>query len=654
MNNNNHKVNCTHCHTDECNHHEHNHQNCETHKCGCDHEHSHSDIKQIVIRIVLGSVLFIGGLVFSGQKYLAPVLYIAAYLILGYDVIINGIKHLFKNHTFSEHLLMSIASLGAFALGQFSEGCAVMLFYQIGELFNDTANEKSEKSIRELINIKPEYANLLINNKIEKVPPEELKAGDIVTVSAGEQIPSDGIIIEGSTSLDTSKMTGEEQYSVVNTGDSVISGCINISNLIKVKITTPYSESGVSKVLKLLDEIDNNKSESEKFITLFAKYYTPTVVIIAAVTGLIVPFFTGFNFSDWIYKALLFLVVSCPCALIISVPLAFFSANGCASKYGILIKGSLASEKLSHIGTVAFDKTGTVTQGSFKLISLRCTGIKSEIFEKLAYAEYYSTHPLSEVITEEYKSLFKKEISADRINDYTEIAGQGISVLVDNERVLAGNIKLMQSYGIDFTPVESEYTAVYIAINGKYAGYAEFSDGIKENAKDCINSLKKMNIKPIMLSGDKEDSVKAVSAIIGINEYYSELLPQDKVEKVEEVQQKSKVAFVGDGINDAPVISLADVGISMGLSGSDAAIAASDVVILSDDISKIPLAINISKRTMRIVWENIIFSIGIKILIMLLGLFGFANLWVAVFGDVGVSVLAVINSLRALKYNKDR
>lgn len=629
--------------------HSHSHGEC----CSCGCEHDGDDRKKIIIRIISGIILFVLGIVFENNKYLSFLLFITAYIILGYDVIAKGIKHLVKKHTFSEHLLMTIASAGAFILGQFSEGCAVMLVYQIGEFFCDTANENSEKSIKELINIKPEYANLLIDNKIEKIPPEQLKVGDIVAVSAGEQIPSDGIVIEGSASLDTSKMTGEEEYSSVKAGDSVISGCINRSDLIKVKITVPYSESGVSKVVQLLNEIENNKSNSEKFITVFAKYYTPAVVIIAAALGLILPLFTGFNFSDWIYRALLFLVVSCPCALIISVPLAFFSANGCASKYGILIKGSLASEKLAKIKTVAFDKTGTLTKGSFQLKSLRCTGIKSEVFEKLAYAEYYSTHPLSKVIAEEYEKLFKSEISADRISDYTEIAGQGISVYVDNELVLVGNTKLMENNNIDYTAADSDYTVVYIAINGKFMGYAEFSDGIRDDAKDAVEILKRMNIDPVMLSGDKKEAVEAIASILGIKEYYYALLPQDKVSKVKEIQESSSTAFVGDGINDAPVISLADVGISMGLSGSDAAIAASDVVILSDSISRIPLAVKISKKTMRIVWENIIVSIGIKVLIMILGALGFANLWTAVFGDVGVSILAVLNSLRALKYNKD-
>lgn len=640
-------------HHDSCCGHDHEHGHSHGCGCGCSHDHKHDeeDSKVIITRLIAGGVLFIGGLLFKFDYNI--LLFIAAYVILGYDVVINGIKSLFKNGIFSEHFLMTIASLGAFALGDYADGCAVMLLYQIGEFFCDTASEKSEKSIRELIDVKPEYANLVTESGTKKIKPEELRTGDIVTVSTGEKIPSDGVVIEGKTRLDTSSMTGESDYSLVNTGDEVISGTINCDSLIKVKITKPYSESGVSKVVKMLDEIDKNKSSSEKFISVFAKYYTPIVILLALLTFLVPTLIFGGSFRDWGYRALVFLVVSCPCALVISVPLAFYSANGCASKYGMLIKGSLAIEKLSKLKIVAFDKTGTLTVGSFRLEAIRCQGIKAEALETLAYAEYYSTHPLSDALLNEYKKAIGKDIDASRISDYTEIGGKGISVKIDGKSVLVGNEKIMRDNRIDFSPAVSKFTVSYLAVDGKYVGYAEFTDGIKPEAKDAIDELKKMKITPALLSGDKMDSVKAVASALGIDEVHYELLPQDKVSIIEGFKSQGNVAFTGDGINDAPVISCSDVGIAMGLNGSDAAIEASDMVLLSDDISRIPLSVKISKRTMKIVMENIVFSIGIKVLIMVLGALGYAGLWLAVFGDVGVSIIAVINSLRAMKYNTE-
>ncbi len=640
-------------HHDSCCGHDHEHGHSHGCGCGCSHDHKHDeeDSKVIITRLIAGGVLFIGGLLFKFDYNI--LLFIAAYVILGYDVVINGIKSLFKNGIFSEHFLMTIASLGAFALGDYADGCAVMLLYQIGEFFCGTASEKSEKSIRELIDVKPEYANLVTESGTKKIKPEELRTGDIVTVSTGEKIPSDGVVIEGKTRLDTSSMTGESDYSLVNTGDEVISGTINCDSLIKVKITKPYSESGVSKVVKMLDEIDKNKSSSEKFITVFAKYYTPIVILLALLTFLVPTLIFGGSFRDWGYRALVFLVVSCPCALVISVPLAFYSANGCASKYGMLIKGSLAIEKLSKLKIVAFDKTGTLTVGSFRLEAIRCQGIKAEALETLAYAEYYSTHPLSDALLNEYKKAIGKDIDASRISDYTEIGGKGISVKIDGKSVLVGNEKIMRDNRIDFSPAVSKFTVSYLAVDGKYVGYAEFTDGIKPEAKDAIDELKKMKITPALLSGDKMDSVKAVASALGIDEVHYELLPQDKVSIIEGFKSQGNVAFTGDGINDAPVISCSDVGIAMGLNGSDAAIEASDMVLLSDDISRIPLSVKISKRTMKIVMENIVFSIGIKVLIMVLGALGYAGLWLAVFGDVGVSIIAVINSLRAMKYNTE-
>ena len=629
---------------------EHHHEHCHDHcQCGSEHSHEESESKIMLIRLILGFVFFVLAMIFHNNFYLALI----SYLILGADVLVKGIVNIFKKHTFSEYLLMSVASVGAFILREYAEGCAVMLFYQIGEFFCDSATEKSMKSIKELINIKPEYANLYENGSVTKVNPEQLKIGDVVVVSTGEKIPADGIVIEGQTQLDTSSMTGEEELKFVKKDDQILSGCVNNGSMIKIRITSAYEESGVSKVLKLLDEIEKNKSESEKFLDVFAKYYTPIVVILSLLTFAIPTFVFNQSFSLWGYRALVFLVVSCPCALVISVPLAFFVSNGRASKSGILIKGSIATEKLAKIKTIAFDKTGTLTKGSFKLRSLRCKGVKSEIFECLAYAEYYSTHPLSDAVIGEYKTQFKTQIDADRISDYSEIPGFGISVLIDGKEVLVGNEKLMKANNIDFETAQSEYTVTYIAIEKQFAGYAEFSDGIKPEAKDAISALKRNLITPCLLSGDKKETVQVVAKLLGIDTFYAELLPQDKVRLISQFQGNAPAAFVGDGINDAPVIAKADVGIAMGLSGSDAAIEAADVIILTDDISKIPLGVDISGRTMRIVWENIIISIGIKVLIMLLGAVGIANLWVAVFGDVGVCILAILNSLRAFNISKN-
>ena len=653
---------CNHNHTHAHTHnHAHEHDGCDCHSdknthnnissCSCcgHAEHDEQGGKKMIIRIAMGIVLLGAGLILSNNLYLILI----AYLILGYDVLINAVKTLFEKRIFSEQFLMSIASIGAFVLGEYADGCAVMLLYQIGEYFCDTASEKSEKSIRELIDIKPEYANLVTNNGIKKISPDELEVDNIVAVSTGEKIPSDGIIIEGKTQLDTSSMTGEAEYLYVEKNDEVISGAINCGSLIKIKITKPYAESGVSKVVKLLDEIEKNKSKSEKFITVFAKYYTPIVILLALITFLVPTIFFNGELSKWGYRALVFLVVSCPCALVISVPLAFYASNGAASKIGVLMKGSLSVERLSKVKTIAFDKTGTLTQGAFKLESIRCNGIKSEVLELLAYAEYYSTHPLSDVLVNEYKKVFSEEVDTDRISDYTEIGGRGISVKIDNRHVLVGNEKLMRDYNIDFSS-ESSFTISYIAVDGKFLGYAEFSDGIKKEAAEAISELGNIGISTALLSGDKKNAVLTVASVLGIKQVHYELLPQDKVTIIDDFKKNGIVAFAGDGINDAPVISCSDVGIAMGLNGSEAAIEASDVVILSDDISKIPNAVKLSRKTMRIVKENIIFSIGIKLLIMVLGAIGYAGLWFAIFGDVGVSVLAVLNSLRAMKYTEEK
>lgn len=642
-----HTNSCCNNHSDECHHHEHEkHSHC---GCGCGCKKHKSDKKIMYTRIALGIIFSTLGILFSFNTYLL----IFAYLLFGYDVLISGIKNIFRKHIFSEHFLMSIASLGAIALGEHLEGCFVMLLYQFGELICDNASEKSERSIKEIINIKPEFAELLKDGKIIRVSPEELATGDIVVIPNGRKIPVDGCIIEGKTQLDTASMTGEQAYRSVCEGDEVISGCINCGKVIKIKVKKTYENSEIAKVIKLFEDIENTKSISERFLTVFSKYYTPIVISIAFLTAILPPLLLKSDFSGYMYKALVFLAVSCPCALVISVPLAFFAAIGTGTKNGILFKGSLALEKLSKVKVFAFDKTGTLTNGAFSLKALKCTGIKQEVFEILAHCEYYSTHPFAEAVISEYIKLFKKDISAERISDYTEIPGQGILAIIDGKNVLVGNEKLLCENNIDFTIANSSYSVCYIVIDKKFVGYAEFSDGIKADAKEAINILKKNKIKPVMLSGDTYKSVKTVAGILEVEDFNSQLLPTDKVNILNEYKKNSFVAFTGDGINDAPVISVADVGISMGLSGSDVSIESSDIVILNDDIAKIPTAVTLSKKTMRIVWENIIFSIGIKVVIMFLGFFGIANLWLAMIGDVGVCILAIINSLRLTSFDSN-
>lgn len=628
------------CHDHECHCHDEHHDHCHTGSCSCGHSHGGKNKKELIVRLILGLVSFSFGIAFKNVF-----LYIISYLIFGYDVIIEGTKQLFKKRIFSEHILMSIASIGAFILGEYLEGCAVMLLYQIGEYFCDVASEKSEKSIKELIDIKPEFANLYKEDKIEKVLPEDLMVNDIVAVTVGEKIPSDGVIIEGATQLDTSKMTGESEYSYKTIGDEVISGCVNMGSMIKVKITKAYQDSNVSKVSKLIDEIQKNKSEPEKFITKFSKYYTPAVLVIALIVAFCVPLFFGYEFEKWIYRALVFLVVSCPCSLVISVPLTFFTAHTKASKMGVLIKGSDAVERLSKIKNFCFDKTGTLTKGSFKLLGDNFIKDRESAYYYLSHAEFYSDHPLSKPIIKGYE----KEINPGKISDYTEIAGKGIKVLVDGKIVLVGNEALMEDYNIEIKKQEYKNTVTHLAVGNEYYGYVEFTDGIKKESFEAVSGLKKKKIKTVILSGDMKNSVEEVSKALGVDSFFAELMPQDKVKIIKELKKSSPVAFLGDGINDAPALALADVGISMGLEGTDAAIVASDVVVLTDDISKLPNVYDISKKTMKIVWEIIIASVGIKIGIMILGVLGITNLWLAVFGDVGMCILAVLNGLRAGK-----
>lgn len=621
-----------------------NNSSCTSHsECGCGHEHGNNDhIRLKIIRIILSIALFITG--FFTQDLISILCFIVAYIIAGYDVVIAALSNIFRGRVFDENFLMTIATFGAFAIGEFPEGVAVMLFYQVGELFQDIAVSRSKKSISSLMDIRPDYANLYVDGKSEIVSPSTVKIGDIIMVKAGEKIPLDGVVSDGSASLDTSALTGESVPRTVHTGDNVLSGTLNTNGVLYIKVEKEYAQSTASKILDLVQNAAEKKSQSEKFISKFARYYTPIVVVFALLLAILPPLFTGGDFSTWIYRALIFLVVSCPCALVVSVPLGFFAGIGCASKHGILAKGSNYLEMLTHIDTVVLDKTGTITEGVFEVTHI--TGYDS-LLETAAYAEHFSNHPIAKSIQNAYNNT----VDTNSICNYTEISGMGISVQVDNKSVLAGNDKLMRKFNIDYKSHEQTGTVVHVASDGKYIGYIVISDKIKKDSKDAINTLKNMGIGVCMLTGDNRQTALDVAKSVGIDNVYSNLLPQDKLSLVEkQIDSGKHVAFVGDGINDAPVLMRADIGIAMGGVGSDAAIEAADVVIMNDELSKLPVSIKIAKSTMRIVWQNIIFAIGIKVIIMLLSTIGYSTMWLAIFADVGVSVLAILNSVRALYY----
>ena len=550
---------------------------------------------------------------------------------------------------------MAVATLGAFAIGEFPEAVAVMLFYQVGELFQDYAVDKSRKSIASLMDIRPDYANVVRDGKEEKVSPGEVKIGETILVKPGEKIPLDGFVIEGKSTLDTKALTGESVPREVAEGEQVLSGCINLNGVIKIEVTKEFGESTVSKILDLVENASSKKAKSENFITKFAAYYTPIVVIIAIILAIVPPLIIeGANFQDWLYRALSFLVVSCPCALVISIPLSFFGGIGGASKMGVLVKGSNYLEALSNAEIMVFDKTGTLTEGVFEVQNVEPIGIsKEELLKIAAYAEYYSNHPISKSI----KNAYNKEIDEKEIIDSKEISGKGIEAKIGKKNVLAGNEKLMNEKGIKYEKCTHIGSVVYVAIDGKYMGHIVIADKIKEDAKRTIEELRKNNIKQtVMLTGDRKNIGEAVAKEIGIDKVYTELLPDGKVEKVEELLKtkspKGKLAFVGDGINDAPVLAMADIGIAMGGLGADSAIEAADVVIMTDQPSKIISAMKLSKKTMRIVRENIIFAIAVKVLVLILTAFGLSSMWQAVFADVGVSVIAILNALRALRVKK--
>lgn len=612
-------------------------------------------MKKRTVKIFIALILFlVSFLIHFSNIWLNNILYIISYIIVGKDIIFKAIRNITRGKIFDENFLMTIATLGAFAIGELPEAVAVMLFYQVGELFQSFAVDKTRKSIASLMDIRPDYANLVKDDKIEKVDLDDVEIGDIIIVKPGEKIPLDGIVVDGISMVDTMALTGESVPRRVKEGQSILSGCINRQRTLKIEVTKEYEESTVSKILDLVENASNKKSKSENFITKFAKYYTPIVVIIALILSVVPPIILkDATFLDWVYRALSFLVVSCPCALVISIPLSFFGGIGGASKSGILIKGSNYLEALADTKIVVLDKTGTLTEGVFKVQEIKAIDIsEEELIKYAAYAENFSTHPIGESI----KKAYGKEIDNKLIIKTEEISGCGIIATISDKNILVGNDKLMKDNNISYIDLHDIGTIVHIAIDNKYSGYIIIADKIKKDATRAVKELKKSNIKQIvMLTGDKKEVGEAVAKKIGIDTVYTELLPDEKVKKVEELMKqkelKEKLAFVGDGINDAPALALSDIGIAMGGLGSDAAIEASDIVIMNDEPSKISDAIRLSKKTLKIVKENIIFAISVKVLVLGLTAIGLSTMWEAVFADVGVSIIAIINALRALKVN---
>lgn len=612
-------------------------------------------MKKRLYNIIAAAVVFLIGMILPEFIYLSNnarlIIFLIAYIIIGRDILIRAAKNIRNGQIFDENFLMSIATIGAFLVGEYPEGVAVMLFYQVGELFQSYAVDKSRNSITELMDIYPEYANVKRGDTIEEVDPDEVEIDDIIVIKPGEKVPLDCVIINGNTTLDTKALTGESIPREAAVGDALISGCININGVVEARVTKEFGESTVTKILDLVENASSKKAEAENFITKFAKYYTPVVVICAVALAFIPPLFVG-DFGTWVYRALSFLVISCPCALVISIPLSFFGGLGGASKCGVLIKGSNYLEALAKTEIVVFDKTGTLTKGTFNVKEIRNNKNYNdkELIRLAAYAESYSNHPISAAL----KAAYGEEIDNKLITDTEEIAGHGIKAVVDGKCIYAGNAKLMKSINVEFEDINAAGTVVHMAIDGSYEGCIIISDTIKTDSKWAVDELKHLSVKQlVMLTGDSKQAGEAVAGELGLDKVYTELLPADKVEKVEELfRQKSeagKLVFVGDGINDAPVLARADIGIAMGGLGSDAAIEAADIVILTDEPSKIAKVMNISKKTLGIVKQNIVFAIGVKVLVLVLAAFGMATMWAAVFADVGVSAIAIINAMRALK-----
>ncbi len=611
--------------------------------------------KKMLIRIAIAAVLFLAASLLPIQNEIVKfAIYLGCYAVIGWDIIWKAITNILHGQVFDENFLMAVATIGAFAIGEYSEGVAVMLFYQVGEWFQSYAVSKSRKSIASLMDIRPDYANIEQNGQLIQVDPEEVPIGDTIVVKPGERIPIDGVITKGSSSLDTSALTGESLPREVSPGAEVISGCINQTGILTIETTKEFGESTVAKILELVENASEKKAKTENFITRFARYYTPIVVFAAVALAVLPPLFTGQPFTMWLERALTFLVISCPCALVISIPLSFFGGIGGASKCGILVKGSNYLEALANTKTVVFDKTGTLTQGNFAVSDIKAVHMEQDqLLELAAYAESYSTHPISQSIERAYG----RQIDESRVEDVQEIAGHGVRAVVDGKTVLAGNAKLMAQAEISFEPTQVVGTVVYVAVDGQYAGHLLIEDQIKPDSAKAIAALKNCGVqKTVMLTGDTDATGQKVAAELHLDEVYTQLLPADKVERVEallaQTGEKQTLVFVGDGINDAPVLSRADVGIAMGALGSDAAIEAADVVLMTDEPSKIATVIKIARKTLRLAYQNIIFALAIKFVVLILGALGYASMWAAVFADVGVSVIAILNAMRAMRVKK--
>lgn len=618
------------------------------------HDHSHGEAVSLKenMRLIIGAIVYAIALISTEGSILSVVLFALSYVLVGGEVVLTAIKNILRGEVFDENFLMTVATLGAFFVGEFPEGVAVMLFYQIGEVFQSYAVNRSRKSITSLMNIRADYANILKDGKEEKVNPETVNIDDVIIIKPGERVPLDGIVLDGTSFVDTSALTGESVPREVSTGEDILAGFINTNGVLKVKVTKNFKESTVSRILELVENASNKKAPTEKFITRFARIYTPIVVFSALALAIIPPLvIKDASFYDWIYRALIFLVVSCPCALVVSIPLGLFAGIGGASRKGILVKGGNYLEALKDVNTVVFDKTGTLTKGVFKVTEINNVDIaKEELIKIAAISESLSNHPIAQSIIKEYG----KEIDSNELSDYEEISGHGIKVTINNSQVLIGNYKLMEKFEIKYNNINSIGTIVHVAINNEYKGNIVISDEIKEGSKSAIEGLKAIGVsQTVMLTGDNKSVGEKVASLVGVDKVFAELLPGDKVEKVEGLiknnSTEGKVIFVGDGINDAPVLARADIGVAMGGIGSDAAIEAADVVLMKDDPEALVTAIKVARKTNKILWQNIIFSLGVKVLVLFLGAFGIANMWEAVFADVGVTVIAVINSTRCLK-----
>ena len=665
-----------HEHGEECgcgDHHHHDHEHGE--ECGCgdhhhDHEHEESKPKKVekrkekkeinkdLIKIIIGVIVYAFGIyemAVGNTGTFGVVVFLAAYVLIGGDVLLKAIKNLFRGQVLDENFLMSIATIGAVAIGEYSEAVGVMLFYKIGEYLQQKAVGQSRKSISALMEIKAEFANLVQGGKMIQVDPEEVEVGDVIVVKPGEKVPLDGIVTEGEAMLDTSAITGESVLRSVKPGEEVVSGTINTNALIYVRVTKEYGESTVAKILDMVENAGSRKSQTENFISKFCRYYTPIVVGLALAVAFIPPLvIEGAVFRDWLYRGLIFLVVSCPCALVLSIPLSFFGGIGSASKNGILIKGSNYLEALRKANTVVLDKTGTITKGVFKVTEINPVGMsEDELLKYAAIAEANSNHPIAKSIMESYNEKFEEEVKLSEIDKYEEIAAHGIKVLYNGKTILAGSSKLLDSENIEYKKIEESGTTVYVAVDGKFAGCIVISDEVKEDSKRAIEEMRKVGItNVVMLTGDNEAAAAKIAKEVGVNKHYSGLLPNQKVEILEEIANENSTGntiFIGDGINDAPVLARADVGIAMGGVGSDAAIEASDIVFMTDELSKLPIAKRISEKTNKIVWQNIVFAMGVKVIVMLMSTGGVANMWEAIFADVGVALIAVLNAMRTLK-----